>query len=287
MANESKNAGIFSAVSFLSLCILCALALTSARAQGEPNKDNQRLVEERFQYSVPDAIKKVKQGDFLAVHVEEIVQAGAVEAIPALKEQFARPIDPTHKDDIDPGSKAKIASALVRLGDKNEIYWNFLVKQATEAVDADIPFPREFDAQGKILDDHFSPFFLQWAKDHNRSAGEAGDLAIYRFPAKLGFLAETGDPRGLPLLRRAMLSPNYMIQAMAAKGLAKLHDKDSIPVIIAACQNSPWAAPAIAEALIYFDDPEAQTAAEKFLPKDLLQALRDERRIPGHDPFAQ
>jgi hypothetical protein len=50
---------------------------------------------------------RVKQGDFLAVHVEEIAEAGAVEAIPALREQFARGTDPTHKDDLDPWQQSE------------------------------------------------------------------------------------------------------------------------------------------------------------------------------------
>jgi len=247
----------------------------SAFGQGERTKQN-----------VAEAIKKIKQGDFFPVDVEEIAEAGAVEAIPALKEQFGRKVDPSQKDDLDPGGKAKIASALVRLGEQDAVYWDFLVEKATEAINSDIPFPREFDSQGKMLSD-YSPAFLQWAKDHGVSPGEAGEMAVYRLPGKLESLAETGDRRGLELLRWAMKSPNYMIQAMAAKGLAKLQDRDSIPTIIAACQNSPWAAPAIAEALIYFDDPQAQTGAEKFVPKDLFQALRNEKGVRLHDPFAE
>jgi hypothetical protein len=37
---------------------------------------------------VPDAIAKVKSGEFAAVHVDMIANAGAVEAIPILKQQF-------------------------------------------------------------------------------------------------------------------------------------------------------------------------------------------------------
>src|SRR4029077_3076408 len=43
--------------------------------------------------NVPDAIAKVKSGEFAAVHVDMIARAGAVEAIPSLKQQFV------HADD--------------------------------------------------------------------------------------------------------------------------------------------------------------------------------------------
>ncbi len=235
--------------------------------------------------AVADALKKVKEGNFGSVDVEVIARGGAVAAVPALKEQFARGIDPSHKGDLDPGNKAEIASALVRLGNRDPIYWDFLMKQATEAIDSEAPFPREFDSQGEMLDDHFSTAFLQWAKAHSLSPGEAGQKVVYELPGKVVFLGETGDPRGLPLLRRAMSSSNYMIQVMAAKGLAKLQDKDSVPLIVAACEKSPWAAPATAEALVYFDDSRAQSAAEKYLPKELLDQLRASRQVPGNDAF--
>jgi len=270
------------------LSALCVLAAGTALGQGQQS-EAYRQAEKRYQNvgSVAEAIQKVKEGNFFGVHVEEIAEAGAVEAIPALKEQFARSIDTSHKDDLDPGNKEEIASALVRLGDKDEVYWDFLVKQATEAIDSDAPFPRDFDSQGKMLVDHFPPAFLQWAKVRGLSPDAAAEAAMYRLPGKLLMLAETGDPRGAPLLRRALTSSNFVIQAMAAKGLAKLQDKDSIPLIIAACQASLGGAAAIAEALVYFDDPQAQAAAEKYLPKEMFKALRDTRHAPAHDPFAQ
>jgi hypothetical protein len=291
MANEKNPFSVRGAIRWGScLCLLCSLAV--ARAHGQDRRQQSEAyqrAERRFQNlgSVADAIKKVKQGDFLGVHVEEIAEAGAGEAIPALKEQFARNVDPSQKDDIDPGNKGKIASALVRLGDKDEVYWDFLVKQAKEAIESDPPFPREFDFQGNMLTDHFSTAFLQWAKVHELSSDKAAEMAMYKLPGKLLLIAETGDQRGLPLLRQAMSSSNFVIQAMAAKGLAKLQDKESIPLIIAACQKSPGGASAIAEALVYFDDPQAQNAAGEYMPKDMFKAFRENRHEPIHDPFAQ
>src|SRR5712691_11192085 len=61
--------------------------------------------------NLPAALAKVKSGKFLAVHVDLIARAGAVEAIPSLKQQFVRVQDPL--------LKAKIAAALLRLGDKD------------------------------------------------------------------------------------------------------------------------------------------------------------------------
>ena len=288
MTNYKKRGGCGAAIcAVIVLAVPWSPAVGGAYAQvGET--DAYRRTEARFQNTgtVADAIRKVKQGEFLAVHVEEIAEAGATEAIPVLKEQFARAADSRQREDFDPGNKGKVASALVRLGDKDPVYWDFLVKQATDAVESDIPLPTRFDAQGKIVPHQLSPEFEAWTKAHDVSPESVGQVAAYELPVKLGYMAETGDPRGLPLLRRAMSSSNYMIQSMAAKGLAKLDDKDSIPVIVAACAKAPAEiSPAIAEALVYFDDPRAQSAAERYLPKEYFKSLRDGRHVPGNDVF--
>ncbi len=245
------------------LCLLCALAVGAGYGQADPTQSD----------PVAEAVKKVKQGDFAGRDVDRIVRAGAVEAIPVLKEQFAKERDTPTKDIL--------ASALVTLGDKEEVYWDFLVEQATEAIEKDVPFPREFNPGGKMLTDHFSPFFLQWAKDHGLSPGEAGQIVGYELPGKLMLLARAGDPRGVYLLRRALSSRNYTLAVIASKGLAKLQDKGSIPMIIEAAQRAPSdVSPGIADALLYFDDPRAQDAATRLIPdgayrEQIRRGIRD------------
>ncbi|MFZ0960168.1 MAG: hypothetical protein WAO35_04630 [Terriglobia bacterium] len=72
---------------------------------------------------------------------------------------------------------------------------------------------------------------------------------------------------------------------MSALGLAQIGDKDSIPFIIQACKRAPAdAVIAIARSLVYFDDPQAQKAAGEYVPKDIAEALREER-AQGKKPF--
>jgi len=288
MANKKKANGFRSAIrEGFALWVLCVMAISAAHAQGEKTQAYRR-VEERFQNigSVADAVKRVELGKFDGMDVEAIAEAGAVEAIPALQEQFARSLEPDASAEIDPGNKGVIASALVRLGDKAQVYWDFLENAARTAVENGPPYPIRFDAQGKIMPHQYTPELVEWAKSRSISPGAATQIALYEIPGKVFLLAETGDPRGLPLLRQAMYSPNYMIQEVAAKGLAKLQDKDSIPMIIGACQRAPVdMAAVIAEALIFFDDPQARSAAEKYIPNDMLKALREVKHEPVNDPF--
>jgi HEAT repeat protein len=136
------------------------------------------------------------------------------------------------------------------------------VRQAVPAIESDAPPIASYDSQGKLV------------------PGPSPE-----FPGKVLMLAVTGDPRGIPLLRQALSSSNVMIQIFAAEGLAQMKDKDSIPLIIAACQRAPAeAAAAIARSLVYFDDLQAQSAADRYLPNESAKALR-EAKAKGMNGF--
>jgi hypothetical protein len=122
----------------LMLCTLLAAVVCGQQTQNDADKPGSAS----DKAAVSAAIAAVKSGDFAPAHVETIAAAGAVEAIPILKEQFAR----SHDWLI----KAKLASALVKLGgDQDDIYWDFLVKQATLAIASDAPDFMNFDPQAK------------------------------------------------------------------------------------------------------------------------------------------
>ena len=90
------------------------------------------------------------------------------------------------------------------------------------------------------------------------------------------------DRRAIPLLNRALLSRDHLIQAEAAEGLALFGDKASIPLILEACRKAPArAAGLIAASLVYFDDPAAQAAVDQFLPEKEARDLRERVRAGG------
>jgi hypothetical protein len=216
------------------------------------------------------AIARAKSGSVDGSDVEIIAEAGVVQAIPSLEEQFARTTDV--------GTKTKIADGLVRLGDKDNTYWNYLEEQAELAIDSDIPDAVFSESQEKLVDHQLSPELVAWAKAHKVDVNTAGIDSVYGFPGQVLLLAETGDPRGILLLRRGLLSRDYMIVVMAAKGLVQIQDKQSIPLIIAACQRAPAGyASAIAQSLIWVDDPQAQTAVDIYVSKQDAKIWRDAR----------
>ena len=257
------------------LAILCGLLTAVAYCQVKQNQpDAAASTVAADDDRVAGLIAKASENTPESIYfVEQLANAKAIQAVPMLEEKFVRT-----QDALD---KAHIASVLVRLGDKGDVYWGFLVKQATQAVESDAPDFMNFDPQAKTGAGP-SPEFIAWAKAHkvppNGPEGTAAEDAMYWLPAKVMLLGITGDTRAIPLLRQALLSPNHMIEIAAAKSLAEIQDKDSIPLIIEACKKAPAAAAAlIAEPLIYFDDAQAKSAVDRYMPKDRAKILREAR----------
>jgi hypothetical protein len=267
------------------LVILCGLLPVAAYCQVKQNQpdapasalgatDNDRAT---------DLIAKASENTPESIYfVEQLAHAKAVQAVPMLEAKF------THTKDV--LDKAHVASALVRLGDTNDIYWDFLVKQVTPAVESDAPDFMNFDPQAKTGAGP-SPEFIAWAKAHkvppNGPDGTAAEDAMYWFPGRVMLLGLTGDRRAIPLLRQALLSPNHMIEIAAADSLAEIQDKDSIPLIIEACKRAPAAAaPRIAESLVYFDDAEAQSAVDTYVSKERAKILRESRAQGKKTPLS-
>jgi hypothetical protein len=171
--------------------------------------------------------------------------------------------------------KGTIASALVRLGDKDGLYWKYLTDSAASAIDADSPDILSVLSQDKS---HPPPEMVAWAKAHNTSLGEATEDLLFDLPGRLISLAATGDPRAIPLFRRALLARNPLIQVAGAEGLAQIKDVASVPLIIAACKRGTADhAKALAMfSLIYFDDPDAQQAVDQYYSKKIADEMRKE-----------
>lgn len=73
-----------------------------------------------------------------------------------------------------------------------------------------------------------------------------------------------------------------MIIDIAAKGLAKLQDPRAIPALIDAGRQNPGEARGGTDALLFFDDPKAQAAAEELSDdKKILEGLRSEIKKQG------
>ncbi len=283
---------LLSLCSLLAVCVLLTPAgYCWARQAGHGTTQDQP----------PDLVEALKRDRFDDFDLERIAKAHDLQAIDVLEERFQQRHDHTlgvqalqaelpsaskHSDGrfetdwSNMENELHIASVLIRLGVKDDVYWNYLAEQAQAIIKINILFPLKADAR-----DGTSPKFVAWAKSRNLDQNAAFIYEVMKMPGPVLFLAITGDPRGIPLLRQGLTSPNSIIQVASARGLAELRDKSSVPLIIAACKKaSASERTALAESLLYFDDSQAQTYAALNLPKTNYAAVR-QRIAQGHTPF--
>lgn len=248
--------------------VLLSAAIVVSAANGQ--QSSRQLHEPLYgasSASLPIAISRLKKGDFGPLDIEVIAKWRGVQAVPVLKIQFKR-----SKDSI---IKGKIANALVRLGDKNGPYWDYLVDQVRHILVDGPPTPFSYDSAGNAMPGA-SKKLVEWAKKHNLSVHEANNDAIFEAQASIIELATTSDRRAIPILREALGARNNLVKAAAARGLAALDDTASIPLIIQVCKESPReAASSIAQSLVFFNDPAAQRAVDQYVSKGTAQVLRE------------
>jgi len=238
--------------------------LTSTAPSGDPEEALRSLDRD-----------EVGQGPVDALSFAEVAaQAPPEKAIPAIERFYEK-----HKDDPDtsqegvPPLRDELASLLVQLGDPNPLYWNLLVSEAELALSSEIPTPALTNA--KSMEDWYTPEQKAWGKTHNMSVLQMFRESLFVPGARFSPLAKTGDPRALPILRTGLKSENRNIQTFAALGLALLHDKESIPVIIAICQASQAPHPcALATSLLYFHEPAADKVYHEYFPDVDIEQLR-------------
>lgn len=245
-----------------------ALAIIVCVANGQQNPTQSRQAANKpIQTATQRAISRLESGNFAPFDIEVIAESNAAQAIPALETQFERSKDLT--------IKGKIANALVRLGDKNSLYWDFLVNRVLQVLQDEPPTGITYDTSGKVIPAP-SMKLAKWAKKHHMSIQQAWNDATFEAVAAIINLGSSDDKRSVPILRQALASQNDFVKMAAARGLAELRDTASIPLIIDACENSPKdAAAGIAESLAYFDDPTAQHALDEYVPKNTARNLRE------------
>jgi hypothetical protein len=139
------------------------------------------------------------------------------------------------------------------------------------------PFPYLYDASGMLVPGELSPQLTKWAADRKLDLETAVRRAFREYPMDVYFLALSDDPRGTEILFKGLESPNHMVVARAAFGLARLQHTPAIRAIIAAAEHAPGELSVlIARNLVLFDDPLAQSAAERLITdRQLLAALRE------------
>ena len=227
-------------------------SLTGAARVGVPHDSEAALNQIRLN----EALKRIRLGNVLPSDLYFVVEAGRSEAISDLKKIF----ESTTGDEA---IKYQIASALIRLGDKGSVWWDFLVQGAADALNSDAPSPFGYDASGKPMTEP-SPDYVAWAKANKLTLEQADNMVVLN-STRLLALGQTRDRRAIPLLRQALSSSYFINRSFAIEALAQLQDAESIPFIVSALRRSrPKEASAMSFYLKEFKDPQAQAATKEF-----------------------
>jgi hypothetical protein len=249
----------------LRAAVWCALLV--GVGYGQTSQDQ---VDEVLSQTGRIVIDSLKQGTYGPATQEQIAEAQAGQLVPILEARFVTGQDAE--------VKARVAKALVDLGDKGNAYWDFLVQQAKLAIESDAPSP-QCVSSANCISGH-PPEYVAWARAHNVPEGSQAEIALNWLPGKVYLVS--GDPRGIPLLREALKSPNRDIVSTGAEWLARAHDMDSIPLIVEACkrEHDPDEVRQISHTLRAFaNDPKARAAAQAaeeqcLPPPDPIEALK-------------
>jgi HEAT repeat protein len=190
-------------------------------------------------------------------------------AVAELERRFAASADKTEKQ--------KIAVVLLSRRQGDQPYFDFLAGHARLAAASDAPFPYRYDASGKLVPGELAPQFVAWAAARKLDPETAVRRVFLEYPMDVFFLGLAGDPRATEILLKGLESPNYMVVARAAFGLARLQYTPAIRSIVAAAEHAPGEGSVlIARALVLFEDAAAQAAAERLIKdKQLLAAMRE------------
>ncbi len=242
---------------------VCSVALAQPSQQRNPKDAAGRQILLAFsRQSAPELVSHYFDQPHIQLFViRRLISLGDPRAIPALRNAFETQTQPLTREFI--------AAALVRLGEADQKYFDYVAGRAREAVNSDLPYSSRSVTAAAAWDggDFEGPEEVRsWAQAHNVPIVQAVWNATVEIPGAVQALSVARDRRSVPILLEALRSPNSLVVQEAAFGLARMHETRAIDPIIAICQrldakNRPWTA----KSLLYFSSKKAQEAASSLI----------------------
>jgi len=174
-------------------------------------------------------------------------------------------------------TKTLYAAILWRLGERENLYWEYLVSKSIQAVESDMPSPYFYDDKVEFVRGKHNPEFLDWCARNNVDIPLATTRYICIYPAIIEYLGLSGDKRGLNIIIRALESKNLHIVLAATNALGILNDNRGIDYIINTCRKYPEYSVIMARSLAYIDNPKAHEALKEFiLDEKFVESLKED-----------
>lgn len=227
----------------------------------------QRPTDQQFKAGLPERLRGPIDANF---YVDVLSRPSDPAMLSALRAAF------TSKASVP--EREIVAAILLRLGDRSDIYFNYLAGPAKVAVEDRTPQARRNDAK---IDDpiEYTPEFTKWCEENHKDPKEILDLQYHVYPRVLQQLALAQDARSREIFRKGVESPLLFVLLASVEGLGRLHDTAALPSIIrAVSRDRENLALPVAMQLPWFRDPEAERWIDLLVPDPVLKKIPDMER---------
>jgi hypothetical protein len=193
--------------------------------------------------------------------VSRLEQVHDARVLPALRQAF--------EEHEVKQARQHIAISLIRLGVRDEEYYQLLAGYARAAVESDAPDVLVHDQNGDAIKGALSPEFRIWAVRSGLNVKEATGLSVYTYPEDVLLLSTAKDPRAADLFKKGLQSRNGGVVAFSAQGLALLNDASAVSLIYQASQaNGRVLGRMLISSLAMYTDPVALRLIDQLVLND-------------------
>jgi hypothetical protein len=188
--------------------------------------------------------------------------------VPALKEGFGR-----SKGNRD---KQLIAITLIHLGERSDLYFDFLARPARQAIEDRTPSFVRYDSDGRVVKGQHAVAFENWCAQNGKDPKIVAELQASAAIDVL-LLARAQDVRATELFLQGLDSPHEFVAMYSVEGLGRLQVTSAIPKIAEVCHRLPAeAAKGLGMQLAWFSDVQAHQLMQRIIPDERLRSsLRD------------
>ena len=183
--------------------------------------------------------------------------------IPILQEVFER--NDRKRD------KQLTAVSLIHLGEKSNVYFDFLADHARQAIDDRSPSFLKYDAEGKAIKGQYATAFVNWCAQNGKTLKSMEELQSESAVDVL-MLAWAQDHRAEALFIQGLDSPHEFVIAYSIEGLGRLQAASAIPKIREVFNRFPaGTAKGLGMQLAWFSDLGAYELMQRVVPDERLR----------------
>ncbi len=261
-----SNCSRFAKYAVVVLGSLLSLSVGHAQA---PERNQAQASSQPAPNLLDEAISHIKTGHYEEGDVTHVMSGGDEAREKPILENLFLELQQNHL------LKGLVAATLIRFKDPSDTYYTYLSDVVRIALDSGVPESVSADDIPNASSPS-TPLAI-WARSRNltvKLAQTQADNLVFDVEA----VVASQDTRFIPLLRRAVTSPNLLAAGFAVTGLAALKDNASIDDVVAEMKKAdPSKQQYLAVQLLRFDNDRADSEATPYLEKERLDQMNQRK----------